>query len=149
MFTAAGMAQARLMTVARREAIASPDDVQAADQVRRGSQVAGILPLLRSFNRLANLHLIWLHNRPGYERELNQLHDSLTRMIVATNAYLKLPVGAAQNGRRFLVVIEPLLDPQQTDARVYGTDYVVVASPVDGVIRMSRATFSRNSPSTL
>jgi tetratricopeptide (TPR) repeat protein len=34
------------------------------------------------------------------------------------------------------VVLEPLLAPGQTNARVYGTDYVVVASPVNGVINL-------------
>ncbi len=34
------------------------------------------------------------------------------------------------------MVIEPLLDPAQTNARVYGADYVVVASPVNGTIHM-------------
>src|SRR6202034_1788253 len=56
-------------------------------------------------------------------------------MIDDTGIYLKPPAGAI-SGRRFLVVIEPLLDPSQTNARVYGADYVVVASPVNGAIHM-------------
>jgi len=39
-------------------------------------------------------------------------------------------------GRRFVVVIEPLLSPHTVNARIYGTDYVVVVSPVNGLIRM-------------
>jgi hypothetical protein len=101
------------------------------------TQVVGFLPLLRNFSQVAGLHLIWLHNRPLYDQELKQLHDSLMGMIVATNAYLKLPAGASGNERRFLVVIEPLLDPEQIDARVYGTNYVVVVSPVNAVIHMN------------
>jgi hypothetical protein len=34
------------------------------------------------------------------------------------------------------VVIEPLLSPRTVNARIYGTDYVVVVSAVDGQIRM-------------
>jgi hypothetical protein len=41
------------------------------------------------------------------------------------------------NGRRFVVVIEPLLSPSAVNARIYGTDYVVVVSPVNGVIRLT------------
>jgi hypothetical protein len=111
--------------------------VQDVDLPPDSTQVVEILPLLRNFSRLADLHLIWLRNRPLYEQELTRLHDSLTRMIVETNAYLKLAAGTPRNGRRFLVVIEPLLDPGQTDARVYATDYVVVVSPVNAVIRMN------------
>jgi hypothetical protein len=99
------------------------------------SGVENILPLLRSFAEYANLHVIWLQVRPQYDKQLVQLHDSLTKMINDTGIYLKTPAGTTP-GRRFLVVVEPLLDPGQTNARVYGADYVVVASPVNGTIHM-------------
>jgi hypothetical protein len=99
------------------------------------SGVENILPLLRSFAQYANLHVIWLQVRPQYDKQLVQLHDSLTKMINDTGIYLKTPAGTTP-GRRFLVVVEPLLDPAQTNARVYGADYVVVASPVNGTIHM-------------
>ncbi|AXC10609.1 Tetratricopeptide repeat protein [Acidisarcina polymorpha] len=101
------------------------------------TQVVEILPLLRSFAEAAQLHVIWVANRNAYEEEVNRLHDPLTKMILATNLYLKMPAGG-YDGRRFLVVIEPLLAPSQTNARVYGTDYVVVASPVNGSINMQQ-----------
>ena len=42
------------------------------------------------------------------------------------------------DGRRFIVVvIEPQLSPQLVNARIYGTDYVVVVSPVNGKIPMN------------
>jgi hypothetical protein len=99
------------------------------------SGVENLLPLLRSFAQYANLHVIWLQVRPQYDKQLAQLHDSLTKMINDTGIYLKTPAGTTP-GRRFLVVVEPLLDPAQTNARVYGADYVVVASPVNGTIHM-------------
>jgi hypothetical protein len=99
------------------------------------SGVENILPLLRSFAQYANLHVIWVQVRPQYDKQLVQLHDSLTKMINDTGIYLKTPAGTTP-GRRFLVVVEPLLDPAQTNARVYGADYVVVASPVNGTIHM-------------
>ena len=100
------------------------------------SGVENILPLLRRFSQLVDLHVIFLHVRPEYDKQLIQLHDSLTKMIDDTGIYLKTPVGTSGGRRRFLVVIEPLLDPAQTNARVYGADYVVVASPVNGTIHM-------------
>jgi hypothetical protein len=99
------------------------------------SGVENILPLLRSFGQYANLHVVWLQVRPQYDKQLAQLHDSLTKMINDTGIYLKTPAGTTP-GRRFLVVVEPLLDPAQTNARVYGADYVVVTSPVNGTIHM-------------
>jgi hypothetical protein len=56
-------------------------------------------------------------------------------MIVTTNLYLKMPA-TTYEGRRFVVVIEPLLSPKLVNARIYGTDYVVVVSPVNGMIPM-------------
>lgn len=97
--------------------------------------VAEILPLLHNFADTLDLHLIWLSNRPAYDEEVARLHDPLTKMIVSTNTYLKMPA-STYSGIRFLVVLEPLLSPAETNARVYGPDYVVVTSPVNGTIRM-------------
>ena len=71
-----------------------------------------------------------------YDEEIVQLHDPLSKMIVGTNLYLKMPA-STYDGRRFIVVIEPLLSPKLVNARIYGTDYVVVVSPVNGAIPMS------------
>ena len=100
------------------------------------TQVVELLPVLRKFAREIDLHYIWISVRPQYDAIVNSLHDSLTRMIVSTNAYLKMPANVT-SGSRFAVVLEPLLDPGQTNARVYGTDYVVVTSPTrDNTVRM-------------
>jgi hypothetical protein len=100
------------------------------------TQVVEILPLLRSFVEAVDLHGIWLSMRRAYDAEIDKLHDPLSKMIVSTNLYLKMPA-STYDGRRFVVVIEPQLSPHTINARVYGTDYVVVVSPVDGQIRMS------------
>jgi hypothetical protein len=100
------------------------------------TQVVEILPLVRKFAREIDLHYIWISVRPQYDGIVNSLHDSLTKMIVSTNAYLKMPANTSTESR-FAVVLEPLLDPGQTNARVYGGDYVVVTSPTrDGKVRM-------------
>lgn len=100
------------------------------------TQVEKILPLVREFSRSIDLRLIWVRSRTEYQAELSHIHNSLNTMIAETDAYLKMPA-ASYPGERFLVVIEPLLDPGQVNARVYGSDYVVVASPSHGDIRMS------------
>jgi tetratricopeptide (TPR) repeat protein len=97
--------------------------------------VEPILPILRRFANAIDLHVIWVENRPAYEEATSRLHNPLTQMIVGTNYYLKTPA-STYSGRRFLVVLEPLLSPEETNARVYGPDYVVVASPKNGQISM-------------
>ena len=103
--------------------------VDAQDLPPDATQVMDMLPILHAFVEAADMHLIWLQFRPEYEAEINALHDPLTQMILSTNIYLKLPT-STYAGSRFLVVLEPMLDPGQTNARVYGTNYAVVASPV-------------------
>jgi tetratricopeptide (TPR) repeat protein len=100
------------------------------------TQVAEIVPLLKDFAAAVDLHGIWLTVHPIYDQAAAQLHDPLSQMIVNTNLYLKMPASTYE-GRRFIVIIEPLLSPGTVNARIYGTDYVVVVSPVNGQIRMS------------
>ena len=53
-----------------------------------------------------DLHGIWLAVHHIYDEEADQLHDPLSKMIVGTNLYLKMPASTYE-GRRFMVVIEP------------------------------------------
>jgi tetratricopeptide (TPR) repeat protein len=92
------------------------------------TQVVNILPLLRTFAEQVHLHAIWIKYRPEYEALVSLVHDPLTRTILNTNIYLKLPA-SSYDGRRFLVLLEPMLAPAASNARIYGNDYTVVVSP--------------------
>ncbi len=99
--------------------------------------VADVVPLLRNFAAAVDLHGIWLTVRPIYDQEQDEIHDPLSKMIVSTNLYLKMPA-SSYNGQRFVVVIEPMLSPRMVNARIYGPDYVVVVSPsASGAIPMN------------
>jgi hypothetical protein len=91
-------------------------------------QVVNILPLLRTFAEQVHLHALWVEHRPEYEDLVSRIHDPLTQMILNTNFYLRLPA-SSYDGRRFMVLLEPMLSPAVTNARIYATDYIVVASP--------------------
>jgi tetratricopeptide (TPR) repeat protein len=92
------------------------------------NNVVNILPQLRAFADATQLHTIWIQHRPEYEALTAGVHDPLTRMILEANIYLKQPT-STYDGRRFLVLLEPMLSPAETNARLYGTDYIIVASP--------------------
>jgi len=92
------------------------------------TQVVNILPLLRTFADDVHLHAIWVEHRPEYEDLVKRVHDPLTKMVLNTNIYLRLPV-SSYDGRRFLVLLEPMLAPSTTNARIYANDYIVAASP--------------------
>jgi tetratricopeptide (TPR) repeat protein len=100
------------------------------------TQVVEVLPALRAFAAAVDLHGIWLTSHHAYDEEIDKLHDPISQMIVNVNLYLKMPA-STYDGRRFIVVVEPQLSPAVVNARIYGTDYVVVVSPVDGKIPMA------------
>ncbi|MGA9670088.1 MAG: hypothetical protein WBQ94_12820 [Terracidiphilus sp.] len=117
-----------------------PPELEISDDLAEmppdSTQVAEIVPLLKDFVAAVDLHGIWLATHRTYDEEADKLHDPLTKMIVGTNLYLKMPT-STYAGRRFVVVFEPQFSPHMVNARVYGSDYVVVVSPVNGQIRMN------------
>ncbi len=109
----------------------TPDLTPTADETELppdSTQVVNILPLLRTFAEQAHLHALWVNHRPDYEALTARLHEPLTRMLLDTNIYLHLPV-SSYDGRRFLVLLEPMLAPSAVNARIYSSDYVIVTSP--------------------
>ena len=99
-------------------------------------QVYTILPLLRDFAKKVSLHAIWLKHHAEYEAITAKIHDPLTRIILSTNVYLKVPV-SSYDGRRLIILIEPMLAPNAPNARIYSSDYVVVTSPTaSGAIKL-------------
>lgn len=94
----------------------------------QAAQVVNVLPLLREFSAATQLHLLWLRHRAEYEALSQRIHGPLEDMLLNTNLYLHQPV-SSYDGRRFLVLLEPMLSPAVTNARIYGTDYIVITSP--------------------
>jgi tetratricopeptide (TPR) repeat protein len=92
------------------------------------AQVVEVLPLVRTFAEAIRLNALWVEHRPEYEGLVDRIHDPLTQMVLGTNIFLHLPV-SSYDGRRFMVLLEPMLSPAETNARYDGTDYVVVVSP--------------------
>jgi tetratricopeptide (TPR) repeat protein len=93
-------------------------------------QVEAVLPFIRDFAAKVQMRNIFARHRAAYEAAVLQVRESLTRMLLETNVYLHQPV-SSYDGRRFMVLLEPLLSPQAVNARVYGTDYFLTASPAN------------------
>ena len=102
--------------------------VDASDLPMDANGVVEILPLLRDFAAAVQLHTVWIEHRPEYEGLIDRIHTPLVKMILDTNIFLHMPV-SSYDGRRFLVLLEPMLAPEETNARYNGIDSVVVVSP--------------------
>src|SRR5579875_2997315 len=103
-------------------------NVDEAQLPPQAAAVVNVLPLLRTFAEATQLHLVFVRHRPEYEALANRVHDPMTQTLLHTNIYLHQPV-SSYDGRRFLVLLEPMLSPAVTNARIYGTDYIIVMSP--------------------
>jgi tetratricopeptide (TPR) repeat protein len=102
--------------------------VDVAELPVESAQVVEILPLVRDFAQAVRLNTLWVEHRSEYESFVNRIHDPMTKMVLDTNIYLHLPV-SGYDGRRFMVLLEPMLAPSETNARYDGNDSVVVVSP--------------------
>jgi hypothetical protein len=110
---------------------------KTADLPPDATRLLGIGPLLAKFYSSADLHLVWLHHRDQYESLIDRYHQPLSKMMFDTDIYLRLP-SSGYLGRQFLVYLEPMAAPSQINARVYGTDYYVVISPVGSDLKMEQ-----------
>jgi len=90
--------------------------------------IAAFGALLEKFYDKAGLHGIWVRHRANYAALTERYNKPLAKMIFDTDIYLKLQSGGYL-GRTFTIFLDFLGDPDQVNARNYGTDYYVVVFP--------------------
>jgi len=91
------------------------------------SAISGFIPMVQNFYNKVGLHSIWLRHAREYSDLTTGYHEPLSKMMFATEVYLKLP-SAGYLGRGFTIYIDPMGAPSQVNARNYGSDYYIVAS---------------------
>ena len=100
-------------------------------------RLLGFGPLLSAFHEKAKLHEVWLRHHDQYQQLIERYHEPLSKMMFNTDIYLKLP-SAGYLGRQFVVYLDPMAAPGETNARIYGTDYYVVISPNGSSLKMDQ-----------
>jgi hypothetical protein len=90
--------------------------------------IAGFGAVLERFYDKADLHSIWERHRANYAALVERYHVPLAKMVFDTDIYLKLQSGGFL-GRTFTVLLDFMGDPNEANARNYGTDYYVVVFP--------------------
>lgn len=105
-----------------------------ADLPPDAASLLGFLPLLKKFYEAAELHSLWMAHQPEYEGLIGQLQKPVAQLIFTTDLYLKMPI-SGYLGRKFVVYVEPMAASSQVNARNYGVDYYLVASPGPGWLK--------------
>jgi tetratricopeptide (TPR) repeat protein len=96
----------------------------------------GFNDILSAYYQEQKIGRLWRSMQPVYNREIDELHDSVSQIIfVATNYLRELPNPA--NPRTFTIIVEPLVG-RITNVRNSGDHYAIVLSgskdvPVDVV----------------
>ena len=90
--------------------------------------IAAFGAVLEPFYDKAGLHGIWEKHRASYAALLARYQEPLRKMVFDTDIYLKMQSGGYL-GRTFTVYLDFMGDPNEANARNYGTDYDVVVFP--------------------
>jgi len=90
--------------------------------------IAAFGAVLERFYDKSGLHAIWERHRPNYAALVERYHVPLAKMVFDTDIYLKMQSGGFL-GRTFTVYLDFMGDPNEANARNYGTDYEVVVFP--------------------
>lgn len=90
--------------------------------------IAAFGAVLERFYEKADLHGIWERHRENYAALVERYHVPLAKMVFDMDIYLKLQSGGYL-GRTFTVYLDFMGDPNQANARNYGSDYDVVVFP--------------------
>ena len=90
--------------------------------------IAGFGALLEKFYDKAQLHSIWERHRANYASLVERYHIPLAKMVFDNDIYLRMQSGGYL-GRTFTIYLDFLGDPNQANARNYGTDYYIVVFP--------------------
>jgi tetratricopeptide repeat protein len=101
--------------------------VEETDLPPDAKSVVGLLPLLRTFYKQADLASLWVRAHLRYETEIEQLTGPVRRVLADTDGYLRFPSGNYL-GRTYAIYVCLLGLPGQVQARIYGSNYYLVAT---------------------
>ena len=104
--------------------------IQQRDLPPDAKRVAEFVPLLKKFYKEAKLSQIWVWVEPHYQKEIGRYSPLVRADLTEVDAYLRLPTGSYL-GRNYRVFLELLGSPSLVQARIYRSDYYVVATPLE------------------
>ena len=91
----------------------------------------GFAEILSAYYQEQNIAQLWRQVQPLYNREIEQLHDSVSQIVFVATAYLREIMNPV-NPRTFMIIVEPLVG-RITNVRNSGDHYAIVLSGAEGV----------------
>ncbi len=111
--------------------------ISEADLPPDAASILGIQHGLQNFYTGANLHDVWRRHAKEYDALIDANNEAIAKMLLATDVYLKVPVGG-YGGRRLSILVEPMAGASRSNARNYGTEYYIVVSPEKGELKIDQ-----------
>src|ERR1700676_791692 len=91
----------------------------------------GFSEILSAYYQEQKIGQLWRQVQPLYNREIEQLHDSVSQIVFVATAYLREIMNPA-NPRTFTLIVEPLVG-RITNVRNSGDHYAIVLSGAEDV----------------
>ena len=91
----------------------------------------GFNELLSKYYQEQNIHQLWLQMQPGYNREIERMHDAVSQIVFIASGYLRAMARASEQ-RTFTIIVEPLVG-HITNVRNFGDHYAIVLSGADDI----------------
>lgn len=91
----------------------------------------GFSEILSNYYKEQNIGQLWRQVQPVYNREIERLHEPISRVVLVTSTYLRDMLDPAQP-RNFSIVVEPLVG-RITNVRNYHEHYAIILSGADEI----------------
>lgn len=92
--------------------------------------VAGFLPLLRTFYAQSKMLYAWTKVQKQYDAAVARYTDTVRQTFAQAEGYMRFPAGGYL-GRTYAIFVDLMGAPEQVHARIYGETYYLVVTPSD------------------
>jgi tetratricopeptide (TPR) repeat protein len=89
-------------------------------------ELEGFSELLSSYYVEQNIGQLWRQVQPVYNRDIEQLHESISQIVLVCTAYLR-ELSNVNDPRTFTIIVEPLVG-RITNVRNYADHYAIILS---------------------
>ncbi len=94
-------------------------------------QLEGFSEILSAYYKEQQIGVLWRQAQPVYNREIEQIHDSVSQVVLVSTAYLRDILNPAEE-RTFNIIVDPLVG-RITNVRNFGDHYAIILSGAQDV----------------